>query len=939
MKLPVKRWARAALATAFSIVLVVSASLIVMGVVNSLKTATLVLSAENQHQSSTVSPGDTVTLTAGISNQDKLTKGIVGLTMDIVYDSDKLTYVNGAINNLLGENFVVSANEADAGTVTVLIYADALDADSRLYATGEGNLFSLNFTVKDGAYGACHFTPNACNYADYTGEENTSESGFELIAVTPAPETASVTAAAKALTGISLTADPTLTYTYAPGLTFDKGNMSGTAFYNNGSTKTLTSGDFDADKTALTYADNGTEVTLSYTDNTVTKSVRKTLTVNKGILTPPTATAADYSAALTLGDIALSDSRWEWDAPNTALDCADSGMAFGAKYKDTNADKGNYSNETANVIVTVNKIAPVTPSLTILYTSGMTLSDVSLVEYPGWTWDNASMAVTEGKHFYSASYAGDTNYTPQTGVFVYVTATTSGKSIPDITANPTGSAIIYGQALSASELSGGTASVPGSFAWTNPADAATPNAGTAQRSVTFTPTDTSNYEKVSFNIEITVNKAIITVTPDANQTKPYNNIPTTNLTYTATGTVLGQKAAFTGNLAYNGGESTGSHAIIVGSLSLADSGAFEAANYNLVLSETTVYFVITKATPVVSRNPSAADITYGAALSTSSLTGGSVEGGISGSFRWVNPSAVPTVINTGYAVFFEPTDSENYNNSAHVTVSVAVAKATPDYTAPAPLTVVLKDGLKLSNVELPTGWSWTTPESTELKEAKAYTFKAKYTPADLDNFIEVENIDVIVNVTKSDTESETVTVMDEKSGIKAELTGAFETSDGTPVSLREITLKVVEQSRDSTAFNNAKALLGNGKVKFMLYDISLFSGKNKVQPVSGSKVTVSLPIPEDYKTGNLKIYYIDDSSEAHSLPILEIENGFAKFEASNFSYYALADELGTSSADESPENSKTGEAFPYGVIALQILLFCVVIIGTAIRKRTAGNRC
>jgi hypothetical protein len=70
---------------------------------------------------------------------------------------------------------------------------------------------------------------------------------------------------------------------------------------------------------------------------------------------------------------------------------------------------------------------------------------------------------------------------------------------------PTASAITYGQALSASTLSGGTGSVAGAFAFTSPTNA--PAAGTANQSVTFTPADAANYVAVVFSVSVTVNKA------------------------------------------------------------------------------------------------------------------------------------------------------------------------------------------------------------------------------------------------------------------------------------------------------------------------------------------------------------------------------------------------------------------------------------------------
>jgi hypothetical protein len=89
----------------------------------------------------------------------------------------------------------------------------------------------------------------------------------------------------------------------------------------------------------------------------------------------------------------------------------------------------------------------------------------------------------------------------------YNTVTTSvsvrvNKATPTITTAPTASAITYGQTLVSSTLGGGVASVPGSFAFTTPATA--PGAGTASQNVTFTPTDTTDYNTVTVSVDVTV---------------------------------------------------------------------------------------------------------------------------------------------------------------------------------------------------------------------------------------------------------------------------------------------------------------------------------------------------------------------------------------------------------------------------------------------------
>ena len=89
------------------------------------------------------------------------------------------------------------------------------------------------------------------------------------------------------------------------------------------------------------------------------------------------------------------------------------------------------------------------------------------------------------------------------------------KAVPNVAAWPTASAITYGQALSASSLSGGVCSAPGAYAFAAPATV--PTAGVARAAVSFTPSDTTTYISVTGSVNVTVNKAgsQVTVWPTA----------------------------------------------------------------------------------------------------------------------------------------------------------------------------------------------------------------------------------------------------------------------------------------------------------------------------------------------------------------------------------------------------------------------------------------
>ena len=126
----------------------------------------------------------------------------------------------------------------------------------------------------------------------------------------------------------------------------------------------------------------------------------------------------------------------------------------------------------------------------------------------GSTTTNASGIATVGSWTLGASPGANTLTATSpglTGSPVTFTATaTPFKATPTVYTWPTASPINLGRPLSDSTLSGGTASVEGSFAFTYPATVPT-STGTYSALVTFTPTDTENYQNVVGNVDVTVN--------------------------------------------------------------------------------------------------------------------------------------------------------------------------------------------------------------------------------------------------------------------------------------------------------------------------------------------------------------------------------------------------------------------------------------------------
>src|SRR5262249_39932128 len=73
--------------------------------------------------------------------------------------------------------------------------------------------------------------------------------------------------------------------------------------------------------------------------------------------------------------------------------------------------------------------------------------------------------------------------------------------------------IVYGTALGANQLDA-TANVPGTFAY-SPVAGAVPGAGTQTLSVTFTPTDSTDYTSATATTRLVVSQATPTLTWDA----------------------------------------------------------------------------------------------------------------------------------------------------------------------------------------------------------------------------------------------------------------------------------------------------------------------------------------------------------------------------------------------------------------------------------------
>ena len=438
--------------------------------------------------------------------------------------------------------------------------------------------------------------------------------------------------------------------------------------------------------------------------NTVTFTV--SVTVNKAtptVTTPPTATALTYGQALSAstlnGGAGSVGGSFAWTTPGTIppVGTDSEGVTF------TPTDTADYNTVAISVSVTVSKATPTLtwPTASAL-TYGQTLAASTLSGGTSsvagtFAWTTPGTVPPVGTDSESVTFT-PTNTTDYNTVTNTVSVTVS-KATPTVTTPPTASALTFGQALSSSTLTGGVASVGGTFAWTTPGTV--PPLGTTPESVTFTPTNTTDYNTVTFTVSVTVGKATPTVT-----TPP-----------TASALTYGQAlsaSSLTGGVASVGGTfawTSPGTAPPVGST--PESVTFtptDATDYNTVTLSVTV--TVSKATPTVTTPPTAGALTFGQALSASSLTGGVAS--VPGAFAWTTPGTVPPLGTTPESVTFTPTNTTDYN-TVTLSVSVTVGKATPTVTT-LPTASALTSGQALSSSTLTGGvasvagtFAWTTP--------------------------------------------------------------------------------------------------------------------------------------------------------------------------------------------------------------------------------------
>jgi hypothetical protein len=230
------------------------------------------------------------------------------------------------------------------------------------------------------------------------------------------------------------------------------------------------------------------ELSVSSSSSTLASGASCTYAID---FTPTSTQSGTVSGSLVITDDSLNAASPSYATQTISL----SGTAVAITLLPTSLTDDTYGTAYSQSFTASGGTPPYTYSTTSTLPDGLTLSSAGVLSGTLTTAGTYSFTITATD---SNSYYGSWSYT----LVVNQAAAT-------VSVWPTASAITYGQTLASSMLTGGTASVAGSFAFTTPTTA--PAVGTASYSVTFTPTDTTAYSALTGTVSVKVMQATPTL--------------------------------------------------------------------------------------------------------------------------------------------------------------------------------------------------------------------------------------------------------------------------------------------------------------------------------------------------------------------------------------------------------------------------------------------
>ena len=491
--------------------------------------------------------------------------------------------------------------------------------------------------------------------------------GAQTLTVTFAPtDTTDYTAATASVSLTVNQATPAITWGAPAAITY--GTTLGLAQLDATSTVGGTFSYSPATGTALSAGSQTLTATFAPTDRTdytaATSSVSLTVNQATPVINWAPPAAVSYGTALGAAQLDASSTIGGSFSYSPAAGTVLTAGSHTITATFTPTDTTDYTTATATVMLTVNQASPAITwgapaAVTYGTTLGATQLDASATIAGSFSYSPAAgTALTAGSHTISATFT-PTDTTDYTTATATVTLTVI-QGTPTI-AWSAPAATTYGTALGVAQLNA-TASVAGTFSY-SPAAGTVLAVGTQKLTVSFTPTDTTDYTGAGANVSLTVNKAAPTVTWPVPSAIVYGTaLSSTQLDATST---------VAGSFAYSSAAGT-----VLGAGTRTLSVTFTPTNstdYSVVTS--TVLLTVSKATPTVTW-PTPASINAGTPLSSTQLD---ASASVPGTFVY-SPSAgtVLTAGNQTLTTTFTPTDQVDYN-SASASVVLAV-KAAPSFT-------------------------------------------------------------------------------------------------------------------------------------------------------------------------------------------------------------------------------------------------------------------
>ncbi len=228
-------------------------------------------------------------------------------------------------------------------------------------------------------------------------------------------------------------------------------------------------------------------------------------------------------------------------------------------------------------------------------------------------------------------------------------------------------------------------------------------------------------------------------------------------------------------------------------------------------------------------------------------------------------TSAPSNVGNYKVTYYITEDNDTYTGSRSYTFNITKAK--PSYTVPTNLKGVIGDNL--SSVKLPTGFTWKT--DVKIDKAGNVTYKATYTPIDVNNYNVISDIDVKIDVLNK---------YSLNTSVKGNLGGSI-SNDVTVIEGNTATIKftpykgykvgnIIYGDEDVTSLlsNNSIAIKNvkkSGKIEVTyiletrcLINIVKSDGvevevKEGLEIVKGSNVTIKLTVKKGYNLNNFTI--------------------------------------------------------------------------------------